>query len=181
MKGLVVILSIVLAVVATTFTGCITVVAPEGHAQPVSPPEVSEPEVSPPPYTEMQFSVTYPEIYRINVFAEEGAIVDGQWKSDEMVWTWYTSPNGCAYSLSAKSEFGGRLISIMQPAGDIRMPTYDQDGRRVAIYSCIGDTLSYIETRSPHGSTGYYTLCFMPVSYLGKEITANIIVRYRVR
>ncbi len=154
----VIILSIVLALIVGVIVGYI--VAPKGQSQLVAP------------YTEKQFSVTYPQIYRLNIFADEGAIFEGDCKSDVPISAWYTSTGGCAYALG---KYGDEPLSVREPTEAIpSLHTYEDS----QIPATFGYDLDYIVTKPPYGSRGYYTICFRPYN---EGATATIIVRYRVR
>jgi len=133
------------------------------------------PKVHQPPYTEVEFQVSYPDIYHINIFAEEGATIEGNWKSDHPVYTWYTSPGGVMYGLG---KYGDEPLSLSSFTQAIQVPHYYHDNEIVYLPATYGGELDCIMTKLPYGSTGYYTIFFKPFD---ENETADITLRYRVR
>jgi len=157
MKKPVIILSVVLAIVIGMFISYVT-----GNLSFTSP------------YKELEFSVTYPQAYHLNIFADEGATFEGDWKSNQSVYTWYTSPGGCMYALG---NYGDKPLALSEFTQALTTPYHYDNGEVVELPLTKGGDLDYIETTPPYGSRGYYTIYFKPFD----EGTANIIVRYRVR
>lgn len=132
------------------------------------------PKLHQPPYTELEFQVSYPDIYHVNIFAEEGATIEGNWKSDHAVYTWFTSPDGGLYHLGTCV---GEPLSLAPFTEAIQRPYIFHNSEIVYVAAVPGGGLDCIVTKPPYGSTGYYTIFFKPFA---QNETAEITVRYRV-
>jgi hypothetical protein len=134
-----------------------------------------------------QFTAVGGQVYRLNIYATKGQIIEGSWKSDIPVYRWWTAPGGAAYPLEDYSN--PRILGVAEPyplhpepgfyelarEGDMVWATGSKGDETItSMVGLTGCTISIKCTES-----GYYSICFMPYPYDTKE-SANILVHYTI-
>lgn len=131
-------------------------------------------------HTEKQFTVATGEIYRLNIFVNEGDTITSYWKADNALYCWYTDSRGVAkpivdYGVGSNGE---RVIGVREP-GPEEYPCLriaDADGNYLRDESMDGSNGNEFQLEA--SQTGYHSICFM--LFYSDENT-NVVIRYSVK
>ena len=126
---------------------------------------------------EIRFTVEGGNIYQLDIYANKGQVIKGNWKSDKAVYRWWTNPSDAAFPLEIYSA-DAKITGVFKPTPIDPEPGFWIEGKSVE--HSMGGVLRgdiLINADLPYGESGYYTICFMPYPYDTQE-NVNITARY---
>lgn len=163
--------------ISTIFlTGCVT-----------ASPDATSDQTAKEDSTEEQFTVVAGEVYRLNIYVNEGDIITGYWKASDTLYSWYTDSRSYARTIRRQtldSDIEPYEMDILEPGtydtyDRPRLRYYDDKGNYVVDGWPVGcqDEEFQIEAKQ----TGYYSLCFLPFHFReGSGKSIDVIIRYWV-
>jgi hypothetical protein len=119
-----------------------------------------------PAYNEVNFSLPPNGIHRINIYCEQGQLIEYSWKADNFIASWYITPGGIP------KLAGGHDESIIPPVNGNGV---NEEASGFARRE--GDSRT-IELKGDYNGPGYYTLCFYNSE---RNPSVSVTFRYRVR